>query len=138
MDGKLRLNDGVTKIPPGPPGMTMKEHVEKSQNSSVKSTYYEGFYENEDGVYIPAMAKYSSQCMVTGESAEKRRLHLEQELELREREEALELRKLKLEKEEKKLEANAKPGRNANIQSLLDQLTDEEIAAIRSAKADFR
>ena len=90
-DGKLRLSDGVTKIPPGPPGMTMKERLEKSQNSSVKSTYYEGFYKNEDGVYIPVMAKYSSQCMVTGESAEKRRLRLEQELELRKREEALEL-----------------------------------------------
>ena len=82
-DGKLRLSDGVTKIPPGPPGMTMKERVEGSQNGGVKSAYYEGFYENEDGVYIPAMAKYSSQYMVTGESAKKRRLRLEQELELR-------------------------------------------------------
>ena len=90
-DGKLRLSDGVTKIPSGPLGITIKEQVERSQNNGVKSTYYEGFYENEDGVYIPSMAKYSSQYMVANESSDKHRLRLEQELELREREEALEL-----------------------------------------------
>ena len=137
-DGKLRMSDGVTRIPSGPPGMTIKERLERSQNNNVKSAYYEGFYENEDGVYIPSMAKYAAQYTVTNESQEKRRQRLEQELELREREDALELRKIKLEKEEQRLEASTKAGRHANVQSLLDQLTDEEIAAIKAAKVDFR
>jgi hypothetical protein len=135
-DGKLRLRDG-SRIPMGPPGSTIKERIEKASTSAVKSNYLNGFYEDEDGICVPSMAKYATQNTLSSEAPEKRRQRLEQELDLKEREDALELRKLKLEREEKRLEAGTKNNRNVNVQGLLEQLTDEEMAAIKAAKAGF-
>ena len=63
-------------------------------------------------------------------------MRLEKELDVSEREEALELRRLKLAREEKRLEI-PKSTRDGNIQELLGQLTDEEVAALKAAKAGF-
>ena len=135
-DGKLRLGDG-SRIPMGAPGSTIKERIEKAMPAVMKSAYLNGFYENEDGLYIPAMARYVAQNTLSSELPEKRRRHLEQELDIKEKEEALELRKLKLEREEKRLETSAAASRNVNVQGLLEQLTDDEVAAIKAAKGGF-
>ena len=71
------------------------------------------------------------------ESAEKCRACLEYELDLKEKEEALELRKLKLEREEKRLEQSGKTSHTAHMLDLLDQLNDEELLAIKTAKLGF-
>ena len=62
---------------------------------------------------------------------------LEYELDLEEKEEALELRKLKLEREEKRLEQNNKNTHSAHVFDLLDQLNDNELMAIKTAKLVF-
>ena len=49
----------------------------------------------------------------------------------------MELRKLKLEREEKRLEQNNKNTRAAHVFDLLDQLNDDELLAIKSAKLGF-
>ena len=132
-DGRVRMGDG-SRMPTGPPGSSMKERIERAQNSGLKSNYlYAGCYEDEDGLYIPSLAKVSTQYAMGNESLEHRKSRLEQELNIQEREEALELRKMKLAREEKKLEQGSKTVR----EELLGQLTDEEVAAIKAVKSGF-
>ena len=135
-DGKLRLRDG-NRVPMGPMGATIKERVSKVQQSDIKSNYmFESCYENEDGLYIPSLGKLAPSYLLGKETPEQRKARLERELDVSEREEALELRRLKLAREEKRLE-NSKSTRDGNIQELLGQLTDEEVAALKTAKAGF-
>jgi hypothetical protein len=135
-DARIRMGDG-SRIPPGPMGTTIKERVERSQHTGIKANYYGGVYEEEDDIYVPALARITPQYALSQETQEQRTLRLEKELDLREREDALELRKLKLAREEKKVELTVKASREANIQELLGQFTDEEIASIKAAKAGF-
>jgi len=132
-DGRLRMGDG-SRVPTGPPGISMKERIERAQSSGLKSNYlYAGCYEDEDGLYIPALAKLSTQYTMGSENPEHRKARLEQELNIQEREEALELRKMKLAREEKKLEQGSRTMR----EELLGQLTDEEVAAIKAVRSGF-
>jgi hypothetical protein len=62
---------------------------------------------------------------------------LELELDLKEREEALELKQWKLEREEKKKEHANKTTRAAHVLDMLEQLTDEEITALKLSRSDF-
>ena len=137
-DGKLRLGDG-TRIPPGPMGSTIKERIERAPNFGPKSNYhYGGCYEDEDGVYIPSLAKISTQYIMGSDNFDHRKARIEQEINMQEREEALELRKLKLAREERRMEQGSRIKREGNIQELLGQLTDEEVAAIKAAKSGFQ
>ena len=77
------------------------------------------------------------QYLNMSEEPERRRARLERELNLKEKEDALELRKLKLECEEKKLEQTSGNTRATNVLDLLGQLTNDEVAAIKAARAGF-
>ena len=83
----------------------------------------------------PSVPKITTQYVNIVESAEKCRARLEHEVDLKE--EALELRKLKLEREEKRLEQSGKTSHTAHMLDLLDQLNDEELLAIKTAKLGF-
>ena len=134
-EGKLRLRDG-SQIPGSPIGTTIKERVLKHY-ARQHATFHFGEYETEEDLIGPSVPRYPPQFVNLSESADKRRARLEQELDLREKEEALELRKLKLEREEKKLDLTSKNTRSANVLDLLEQLNDEEIAAIKASKSGF-
>jgi len=134
-DAKLRLKDG-SQIPSTPFGTTIRERVKKYY-AKMQQVFCFGEYETEDDLIGPSAPRYTAQYANLAESAESRRARLEYELDLREKEEALELRKLKLEREEKKLEQSGKNTRSAHVLDLLEQLTDEELAAIKSAKSGF-
>jgi len=58
-------------------------------------------------------------------------------LDFKKREEALELRKLKLECEENKLELKSGSTRAAHVMDLLGELMEDEVAAIKAARAGF-
>jgi Zinc knuckle len=133
-EGKLRLKDG-SFIPNQPPGATLKERVEKHYARRPSQLYY-GEYEDEDSIG-PLTSKYSSQFVNASDEADRRMARLEAELELRKREEVLELRKRKLELEEKKLGQPSGPSRATNLLDVLGHLTDDEIAAIKAARAGF-
>ena len=130
-EGKLRLRDG-SFIPNQPAGASPKERVEKHLAKRPSQFFY-GEYEEDD----PPVSKYSSQYLNTSEDSERRVARLEAELALRKREEALELRKMKLEQEEKHLEKSNGSTRAAHVFDLLGQLTEEEVAAIKAARAGF-
>ena len=79
-----------------------------------------------------------SQLLGSSNDADKRTIaQLRAELDLRKREEALELKQKMLEQSEKKLEQTSGSTRTANALELLGQLSDEELAAIKSAKLGF-
>jgi hypothetical protein len=59
------------------------------------------------------------------------------ELELKNREEALEFKQLKIEQDEKKLGLSGKNTRAVHILELIDQLTKDEVTAVKSAHAGF-
>jgi len=133
-EGKLRLRDG-SFIPNHPPGATIKERVERHY-SKKPSQYYYGEYE-EDHPVPSSAPRYPAQFLHVPENAERRRARLEKELDLCEKEEALELKRIKLERDEKKLELANGSSRSANVVDLLGPLTDDEVAAIRQARAGF-
>ena len=129
-EGKLRLKDG-SFIPNYPAGATMKEKVERHY-ARRPSQFYHGEYEEDDPV--PSSApRYPSQYLQLNETAERRRVRLEKELDLKEKEDALELRKLKLEREEKRLEHASGSSKAVNLL----ELTDDELAAIKAARLGF-
>lgn len=72
------------------------------------------------------------------ENSVHRRARLEHELDLREREEALELNQLELEREEEEREQSSKTTHAAQVLGMLEQLTDDEIAAVRNRKVGFQ
>lgn len=133
-EGKLRLRDG-SFIPNQPAGATIKERVDRHYARRPSQFYY-GEYEDDDPVTTVA-PKYVSQYLNSGNEAERHVARLEAELELRKREEALELRRRKLELEEKKLEQSSGPSRTANLLDVLGQLTEDDLAAIKAARAGF-
>jgi len=126
-EGKLRLRDGAF-IPNQPPGASLKERVERHYARKPSHFYY-GEYEDSDPVPA-AVPKYPSQYLGTSDSAESRVALLEAELELRKREAALGLK-------EKKLEQASSGSRATNVVDLLGQLTEDEVAAIKAARAGF-
>lgn len=134
-DGKLRLGDG-SQIPGYPSNGTIRERVMKHY-AKQHSVFHFGEYETEEDLIGPSAPRFTTQYVNVVESVDKRRARLEYELDLKEKEEALELRKLKLEREEKRLEQNSKNTRNAHVLDLLDQLNDDELAAIKNAKSVF-
>jgi hypothetical protein len=133
-EGKLRLNDG-SYIPNIPGVSTIKERVERAQAKKLNQFYCGNEDDNEPsslGSKIPA--QYLNLAM---EDPVRRKARLELELDLKEREEALELKQLKLEREEKKKEHTNKTTRAAHVLDMLEQLTDKEIAALKSSRSDF-
>ena len=133
-EGKLRLNNGYF-IPTTPSGVSIKERVERHYSRKPSQFFY-GEYE-DDEILLANTSKYPMQFMQGTEDAERRRVRLERELDLREREEALELRRLKLEREEKKMGKSGEPTRSTNVLDLLGSLSEEEVAAIKAARAGF-
>jgi hypothetical protein len=130
-EGKLRLRDG-SFIPNQPVGATLKERVERHLSKRPSQFFY-GEYEEDD----PPVSKYASQYLNTSEDAERRVARLEAELAFRKKEEALELRKKKLEQEEKQLEKSGASTRATHVFDLLGQLSEEEMAAVKAARAGF-
>jgi flagellar motility protein MotE (MotC chaperone) len=100
------------------------------------SQFFYGEYEDNDPV-SPAIPKYASQFLHTSEDADRRVARLEADFELRKKEEALEWRRRKLEQEERKIEQSSGNSKTANVVDVLGQLTDDEIAAIKAARAGF-
>jgi hypothetical protein len=133
-EGRLRLRDG-SLIPNIPAGGTLKEKVDR-HNSKKPSQYFYGSYEEEDPIPTSA-TPFSAQYLHVTEEPEKRRARLERELDLREKEEALDLKILALERKEKKLEQASGSARATNAIDLLSSLTEDEIAAIKAARAGF-
>ena len=133
-EGKLRLKDGAF-IPNYPPGATIKERVERHYSKKPSQLYY-GEYE-EDHPVPSSAPRYPAQFLHLPESADRRRARLEKELDLLEKEEALELKRMKLERDEKKRELANGSSRATNVVDLLGPLTDDEVAAIRQARAGF-
>jgi hypothetical protein len=140
-EGRLRLRDG-SHIPGGPGGSTIKERVDRHYARRPSQVFY-GEYEDEETsfsnvVTSPNTPRYPQQYVQNIEDPDARRARLEKLLDLKEKEEALELRQLKLERDEKKLEKNNKSVRTVNVLDLLEQLTDDEIVALKAAKAGFQ
>src|SRR5882762_2821530 len=134
-EGKLRLKDG-SFIPKFPADSTLKERVEKHYARKPSQFYY-GEYEDSDPS-PSAATNVLSQLLGTNNDADKRTIaQLKAELDLRKREEALELKQKMLEQNEKKVEQTSGSTRTTNVLELLGQLTDEELAAIKSAKSGF-
>jgi len=131
----LRLGDG-SYIPNAPNAVTIKEKVERHY-AKKQSQFYLG-YDDEGDAPSSSVPKTPSQYIGVSEDPARRRARLELELDLKEREEALELKQLKLEREEKKKEQNGKAStRAAHVLDLLEQVTDEDIAALRSSGSGF-
>jgi hypothetical protein len=133
-EGKLRLSDG-SYIPNIPGTTTIKERVEKSYARKLNQ-FYCGNEEDNDAPSLP-VPKFPAQYANLMEDPARRKARLEHELDLKEREDALELKQLKLEREEKKKEQSGKPSRAAQVLDILEQLTEEEIAAVKSSKSGF-
>jgi len=134
-EGKLRLKDG-SFIPKYPAEASLKERVERHY-ARKPSQYFYGEYEDNDPM-PSAATSVLSQLLGSGNNADKRTsAQLKAELDLRKREEALELKQKMLEQNEKKIEQTSESSRTANVLELLGQLTDEELAAIKSAKSGF-
>ena len=134
-EGKLRLRDG-SFIPNHPAGASLKERVERHY-AKKPSQYFYGEYEDNDPTPSAATGAWS-QLLSTSNDADKRTIaQLKAELDIRKREEALELRQKMLEQNEKKMEQASGSTRTANLLELLAQLTDEEVAAFKTAKSGF-
>ena len=134
-EGKLRMKDG-SFIPKFPADASLKERVERHY-ARKPSQYYYGEYEDNDPT-PSASPSVLSQLLGSSNDADKRTImQLKAELDLRKREEALELKQKMLEQSEKKSEQASSSTRTANVLDLLGQLSDDELAAIRSAKSGF-
>ena len=134
-DGKLRLSDG-SFIPNVPNTVTIKEKVMKYY-AKRQTQYYLG-YDEDEGIPSSSVAEAMVQSLNVGEDPVQRRARLEREVDLKAREEALELKEIKLEREERKKEQNSKAPRTAHVLEILEQLTDEDLAAIKAVKSDFQ
>jgi hypothetical protein len=134
-EGKLRMKDG-SYMPKFPPEASMKERVEKHYARKPSQFFYGEF---EDSDPTPSVATNSfSQLLGSSHEADKRTIaQLKAELDLRKREEALDLKQKMLEQNEKKSEQASGSSRTANVLELLGQLSDDEVAAIKSAKSGF-
>ena len=134
-EGKLRLKDG-SFIPKHPLEATLKERVERHYARKPSQFYY-GEYEDSDPAPSSANSVFQ-QFLGSNNDADRRAIvQLKAELDLKKREEALELKQKVLEQSERKLEQTTGSTRTANVLDLLGQLTDEELAAIKSAKSGF-
>jgi hypothetical protein len=134
-EGKLRLRDG-SFIPKYPAEASLKERVERHYAKKPSQFYY-GEYEDNDPTPSSA-TNILSQLLGTSNNVEKRTIaQLKAELDLRKREEALELKQKMFEENEKRMEQSSSTTRAVNVRELLEQLTDEELAAIRTAKSGF-
>jgi hypothetical protein len=134
-EGKLRLRDG-SLIPNFPLGGSLKERMERHYARKPSQHFY-GEYEDNDIAHSSATGALS-QFLGTDNDADKRIIaQLRAELDLRKREEALALKQKMLEQNEKKIEQSSGSTRTTNVLELLGQLTDEELAALRSAKSGF-
>ena len=134
-EGKLRLKDG-SFIPRFPAEASLKERVERHYSRKPSQLYY-GEYEDNNPVNSTNTSIFS-QLLNSNNEADKRSLaQLKVELDLRKREEALELKQKLMEQNEKKLEHANGTSRAVTLLELLEQLTDEELAAIKSAKSGF-
>ena len=134
-EGKLRLKDGQY-LPKQPADATMKERVERHYARKPSQFFY-GEYDEMDPA-PSASTSVLSQLLGSSNDADKRTIaQLKAELDLRRREEALELKQKMLEKNEKKVEQASGSTRAANVLELLGQLSDEELAAIKTAKSGF-
>ena len=132
-DGKIRLSDG-SYIPNVPNAATIKERVEKYYAKKMNQFYCGS--EEDHAPSEPATRSIAQYANISEDPA-RRRARLEYELGLKEREEALELKQLKLEREEKrKAEQGGKTSRTAQVMDILEQLTEEEVVAIKP-KAGF-
>jgi hypothetical protein len=133
-EGKLRLKDG-SFIPRTPVDASLKERVERHY-ARKPSQYYYGEYEDNDPI-LPAAPNAFSQFL-GGNDADKRTiLQLRAELDLKRREEALELKQKMMEQSERKMEQASGSTRAATMLELLEQLSDEDLAAIKTAKSGF-
>jgi len=134
-EGKLRLKDG-SFIPRQPAEASIKERVERHYARKPSQFYY-GEYEDNDP--MPSAAPgVLSQLLGSSNDADKHTIaQLKAELDLRKREEALVLKQKVLEQNEKKIEQPSSSTRTANMLDLLGQLSDDELAAIKSAKSGF-
>jgi hypothetical protein len=135
-EGKIRLSDG-SYIPNMPNTTTIRERVEKHYAKKLNQ-FYCG---NEDEEHAPNIVVPKAPIQFTNivEDPSRRKARLEHELDLKEREETLELKQLKLEREEKKrLEQSGKTTRAAHVLDMLEQLTEEDIAAVKASKAGFQ
>ena len=134
-EGKLRLKDG-SFIPKFPAEASLKERVERHY-ARKPSQYYYGEYEDSDPT-PSASTSVLSHLLGASNDADKRTIaQLKAELDLRKREDALDIKQKMLEQNEKKSEQTSGSTRTANVLDLLGQLTDEELVAIKSAKAGF-
>jgi hypothetical protein len=134
-EGKLRLRDG-SFIPKYPAEASLKERVEKHYAKKPSQFYY-GEYDDNDPT--PSVAPNAlSQLLGSSNDADKRTIaQLKAELDLRRREEALELKQRMLEESEKKMGQTSSSSRATNVRELLEQLTDEELVAIKTARSGF-
>jgi hypothetical protein len=133
-EGKLRLKDG-SFIPKHPVDASLKERVERHY-ARKPSQYFYGEYEENDPVSTTAPS-ILSQFMGTSNDDKRIIAQLKAELDLRKREEALELKQKMLEQNEKKREQPSGSTRTTSVLELLEQLTEEELAAIKSVKSGF-
>jgi len=134
-EGRPRLKDG-SFIPRYPAEASLKERVDRHY-AKKPSQYFYGEYDDNDPM-PSAPSSILSQLLGTSNDADKRTIaQLKAELDLKKREEALELKQKMLEQNEKKIEQASGSTRAANVLDLLGQLTDEELAAIKTAKSGF-
>jgi hypothetical protein len=134
-EGKLRMKDG-SYIPKFPAEASMKERVEKHYARKPSQFFY-GEYDDSDPTPTAATSALS-QLLGSNNEADKRTIaQLKAELDLRNREDALERKQRLLEQNDKTNEQASSSTRAANVLELLGQLSDDELAAIRSAKSGF-
>ena len=134
-EGKLRLKDG-SFIPKFPAEASLKERVERHYARKPSQFYY-GEYDDNDPT-PSAAPSVLSHLLGSSNDADKRTIaQLKAELDLRKREEALVLKQRMLEENEKKMEQTGVSTRAVNVRELLEQLTDEELVAIKTAKSGF-
>lgn len=134
-EGKLRMKDG-SFIPRYPLEASLKERLEK-HNARKPSQFFYGEYDDSDPV-PSAAPNILSQLLGSSNEADKRTIaQLKAEIDLRKREEALELKQKMLEQNEKKSEQASGSTRAAAVLELLGQLSDDDVAAIKSAKSGF-
>jgi len=133
-EGKLRLKDG-SFIPRYPTEASLKERVEKHYAKKPSQFYYGEYEENDPSPFVATNPL--SQFYGTSNEDKRTIAQLKAELDLRKREEALELRQKMLEQNEKKMEQATISTRAATVRELLEQLSDDDLAALKSAKSDF-
>ena len=135
-EGKIQLLDGLY-VPNIANTTTIKERVEKYY-AKKNSQFYLG-NDDEDDLPSSLGPHTPMQHAVDWEGPSQRRVHVECELEFKKREEILEIKQLKLEHEERKRQEWAGKGMCvAHVLDMLEQLMDEELAAVRMLKAGFQ